>query len=161
MDNKVLVETLHQNRLMNTEEEIELFERTLGQIASNPQDLELLPSLLDVFDDNTTHQNVMWTLLHYIETFAEAFSVKEYVQVLMEFDPILLSSAEEWLGTLLIRSLNAENYRQEMKAIFPTLPEKNQEALRKVLKPLQEEIPGRSKERLQRNRDLINYILPD
>lgn len=160
MTDKRLLEILHQNKSMKTPEEVQRFNDALIEIGSNPHDLDLLPDLLEVFDDFTYQNDVMWGLLHYVESFAEEFSMKDYVQAIMTLAPALLPDSGEWFGTLLVRSINAEDSRKVLKELFPTLPKENQAAIRQALKPFREEAKGRLKERLQRRIELINSVIP-
>lgn len=159
MKNEPLLEILYQNRHMDSEEEIRIFEDTLAQIASNPHDISLLPGLLRVFDDFTTHHNVMWSLLHYIESFGEEFGYRVYIKHVTEFDLGRLSDVEFWIGALFMRVINVEESRQELKLVYAELPEVRQQAIRQVLKPFVEKSAVGSKDKLQRRKELIDDVI--
>lgn len=96
-----LIETAHANRLMRDRAEVEAFERALGEYAARVDPADL-PRLFALFDDNTSHHEVMFGLVHLLDEFPPAAWVRAYLDAL----PRVCSGAAEWADTLMARAVN-------------------------------------------------------
>src|SRR5690348_9410363 len=94
-------ERLNATRLLQTAEECEQFEDALAEIDP-ASDLALLPMLYEVFDDQTAVPELMWQLLHLIESFEK----EAHLCTLIEKTPFLRKHAPDWLETFWARILN-------------------------------------------------------
>lgn len=63
-----MIDILQANRLMRCAFDIAAFENALTELAQNPQNL-WLPELHLVLDDRCQQQEVMWDLIHFLESF--------------------------------------------------------------------------------------------
>lgn len=105
------IEILKINRLMRTSSEVAAFEEALAALTGL-SDESLLPALHLVLDDNCAHHEVMFGLVHFIETFQMSSQSRALLSVL----PQLVKQAPEWAKILHFRILNddlaRECYRQ-------------------------------------------------
>lgn len=99
-----LIQTLLENRKMGTRKQVELFEEAVAALAEDKHP-ELLEDLFLVFTDETEMQEVMWGLLHYIES----HDLVKQVDALINSIAYLHQSANEWLKILMYRILNNSN----------------------------------------------------
>ncbi|MEH2397318.1 Imm30 family immunity protein [Nostoc sp.] len=103
MSENTLIYILQANRLMRSDDEIAAFENALAELANNPKS-EYLPELYLVLDDRCQHEEVMFSLVHFLES----FEVKEQLQAFLHVLPKLLDSAPEWTRIIHTRILNDE-----------------------------------------------------
>ncbi|KYC35694.1 hypothetical protein WA1_07765 [Scytonema hofmannii PCC 7110] len=103
MDENTLLSILKANKLMRYREEITAFENALMELAENPNS-KYLRELHLVLDDKCQHQEVMFGLIHFLES----FDVKEQLQAFIDVIPSLATSAPEWTKLLHNRILNDE-----------------------------------------------------
>lgn len=64
-----LIDKLYENRLLDTDEKIEIFEEVLDKLAEDFQE-EYIADVCRVFDNNTREQEMMFGLIHLIEAFS-------------------------------------------------------------------------------------------
>lgn len=103
MSENTLISILQANRLMRSDDEIAGFENALAELANNPKS-EYLPELHLVLDDRCQHEEVMFSLVHFLES----FDVKEQLQAFLHVLPKLLDSAPKWTRIIHTRILNDE-----------------------------------------------------
>lgn len=96
-----LIEVLEANRLMRSPKEVVLFEQTLEKLAQNPNPVDL-PNLHLILDDVCKHPEVMFSLVHFLESFEVETQVKAFIQVM----PTLVKRAAEWTAILHSRIMN-------------------------------------------------------
>lgn len=89
---------------MGTRKQVELFDEAVAALAKEEHP-ELLEDLFLVFTDETEMQEVMWGLLHYIES----HDLVKQVDALINSITYLRQNANEWLKTLMYRILNNSN----------------------------------------------------
>lgn len=110
-----LLEQLKFNRLLRSPSEVSAFEAALAALSKTPND-DLLPALHLVLDDNSLHHEVMFGLVHYLES----FDVKSQMRAFLDVLPQLARQAPEWTSILHFRILNDDHaracYRQELTA---------------------------------------------
>lgn len=101
-----LISILCQNRLLRTQAEISAFESALSALTRsfNPADL---PDLFLVFTDACAQQEVLWGLLHFVESFGMERQLQAMIQVL----PSMIADASEWAKLFHCRVLNDSQYR--------------------------------------------------
>ena len=102
---------LRDNRLMQTDEQLTVFEEVLDQIAED-EDVTNIPALCQGFDDDTDHTGVMWGLIHLIEGYDRFSSRAEQLRYFLRGAPAMLPHAAEWMTTMLARILNQDQARQ-------------------------------------------------
>jgi len=101
MSQNLLIEALEANRLMRSPDEVSLFEQTLEKLAQNPDSADL-PSLHLILDDACEQPEVMFSLVHFLES----FDVQEQVQAFIQVMPDLVKRAAEWTAILHSRIMN-------------------------------------------------------
>jgi hypothetical protein len=101
MSQNPLIEMLEGNRLMRSPNEVAIFEQTLAKLSQNP-DLADLPRLHLILDDACEHPEVMFSLVHFLES----FDMQAQVQAFIEVMPDLVKRAAEWTQILRSRIMN-------------------------------------------------------
>lgn len=106
MSQNPLIEVLEANRLLRSPDEIALFEKTLEKLAQNPDSTDL-PSLHLILDDACEQPEVMFSLVHFLESFDMYEQVQAFIQVM----PDLVKRAAEWTAILHSRIVNDDVVR--------------------------------------------------
>ena len=101
MSEDTLISVLEANRLMRSPDEVTAFETALAELARYPK-LERLPDLHLVLDDRCEHQEVMFGLVHFLES----FDVNEQVWAFVDVIPKLIKQSPNWTKILHVRILN-------------------------------------------------------
>ncbi|NJM44804.1 MAG: hypothetical protein HC860_00500 [Alkalinema sp. RU_4_3] len=101
MNHNILIDILEANRLMRSPHEVTLFEQTLEQLAQSPDPADLSRLHL-VLDDACEQPEVMFSLVHFLES----FEVQEQVQAFIQVMPALAERAAEWSEILQSRIMN-------------------------------------------------------
>jgi hypothetical protein len=128
MSEDTLIEILQANRLMRSPEEVTAFENALAELAENPKN-EYLPSLHLILDDRCEHQEVMFGLVHFLES----FDVKEQLEAFVSVAPQLIIAAPEWTGILHNRILNDESACRLYQEILHSVNSRNPNFFRQLL----------------------------
>jgi hypothetical protein len=111
MSQNPLIDILEANRLLRSADEVARFEQTLAQLAERPDPADLL-SLHLILDDACQQPEVMFSLVHFLES----FEVQQQVQAFIQVMPELVQRAAEWTAILQAWILNDETAR----AVFET-----------------------------------------
>lgn len=98
-----LLETLKKNRLMKTSEEVSIFEETLEKIAERADD-KYLKDLHLILDDDCEKPDVMFSLVHLLESFDPQKQLEAFIAVI----PQLMITAPEWTKIIHYRIINDE-----------------------------------------------------
>jgi len=101
-----IIYILQANQLMRSPSEIAAFENALIELAQNPES-RWLPELHLVLDDRCQQQEVMWDLIHFLESFDMKAQLLAFVKVL----PEMMARAPEWTRILHCRIWNDEYAR--------------------------------------------------
>ena len=96
-----LIEILEVNRLLRSPDEVATFEQILEKLAQNPNTVNL-SSLHLILDDACEQPEVMFSLVHFLES----FEVQEQVQAFIQVMPDLSKRATEWTEILHSRIMN-------------------------------------------------------
>lgn len=114
--NQAIYTELYENRLLENNVQIAIFEECLNRLADDFKDEDIV-ELCRVLDDNTMEFEVMFGVIHLLETFSseEAFmnTIKGVVE-LKRHSPI-------WAKTIIYRCLNDEISIKMINIILPTL----------------------------------------
>jgi hypothetical protein len=105
MNENTLIGILKANKLMHSTKEVDAFENALAEFAKNHNN-EYLRELHLVLNDKCQHEEVMFSLIHFIE----CFDLKEQLQAFINVIPNLIVSAPEWTKIIHYRILNDESY---------------------------------------------------
>jgi hypothetical protein len=106
MSQNPLIEVLEANHLLRSPDEVARFERTLEKRSQNPDPADL-PSLHLILDDDCEQPEVMFSLVHFLES----FDVQEQVQAFIQVMPDLVKRAAEWTAILHSRMMNDDVVR--------------------------------------------------
>ena len=128
MSQDTLIDILQVNRLMRSPEEVTAFENALAELEKNPKN-EYLPSLHLVLDDGCEHQEVMFGLVHVLES----FDVKEQLQAFVFVVPQLIVTAPDWTKILHNRILNDESACRLYQEILQEINFRSQNFFRQLL----------------------------
>ncbi|HEX2619544.1 MAG TPA: Imm30 family immunity protein [Phototrophicaceae bacterium] len=105
------INAIKLNNKMHTLEEIEGFRQGVNELkVSLPNSPDILSKLLLGFIDKTEHKEVMWSLLHLIES----YEYHIYIKSLIVTTPLMIEEAFNWLKILYTRILNNEKTYKEL-----------------------------------------------
>ena len=115
------IHILEANKLMRSPEEVAAFENALAQLAENSPK-ENLPALHLILDDHSEQPEVMFSLVHFLESFA----IDEQLQAFISVVPQLIAAAPDWTRILHTRILNDEVacrcYREKLHSMNASSP---------------------------------------
>jgi hypothetical protein len=118
------LENLRQNRLLRTPEEINVFESSLDDIRNNPNEHDLKAYHL-VLDDQCEQPEVMFGLIHFLESFEAETQIRVFIEVM----PQLMIQAPQWAMILHNRILNDSTARQIYQELLHSINEQKQHFL--------------------------------
>lgn len=152
----ILVELteLKNNRLLRDESEVGKFEKSIENII-DMEDVNHIEILCQGFDDLTENDEVMFGLIHAIESYDKTVSSEISLKVLANSIPKMLPHAKEWLKILHKRILNHEPSRNIYKEIIPTLNSDIQQYIVSQLNNIKESNPSRFEESVN---SILNFI---
>jgi Immunity protein 30 len=127
MSNNTLISILKANKLMHSKEEILAFDNALAELAENPQDVDL-EELHLILDDKCSQPEVMWGIVHFLES----FDAKEQLQAFLNVLPQLVISAPEWTEIIHCRIFNDELTRLLYQDMFKSVDVKTQQIVMKI-----------------------------
>lgn len=128
MSQSPLIKTLEANRLLRSPDEVTVFEQTLAEFAQNP-DSEDLPSLHLILDDACEQPEVMFSLVHFLESFDVQAQVQAFIQVI----PELVKRAAEWTAILHSRIMNDAIARSAFEERVRSMSEQEQIEIQRSL----------------------------
>lgn len=116
---KSLNDVLRKSRHLRNEDEIAEFDFALAELPEQSEDnVAYLTKLFDVFVDDCDQPEVMWGLLHFVESFDD----ETYISSLLLSIDDLLSKAEDWLEIILARVLNNDDSRNQLILALKSRP---------------------------------------
>lgn len=124
-----LIFTLKANKLMRSLEEVLAFDNALTELAQNTQQDVDLEELYLILDDNCSQQEVMWGLVHFLES----FDAKQQLQALLNVIEQLVMSAPEWTEIIHYRIFNHEPTRFLYQDMLKYVDLKTQQIVTKIL----------------------------
>jgi Immunity protein 30 len=101
MPKNIWINILEANKLMRSPDEVTAFENALASLADRPQN-EDLPDLHMILDDRCEQPEVMFGLIHFLES----FDVSAQIQAFVTVAPQLMLVGSEWTIILHNRILN-------------------------------------------------------
>jgi len=137
---------LKEASLFRTQENVNFFETKVWEFVQN-KDPQNIPILLNLFDDNTRSTNVMYTLVHALESYEDEVYVKEILKHIKKIQ----ENAPFWLLGLFCEILNNKSTFMILKKKIKTsnkedllklfdLIEKESEHHRGVIQELRQEL---------------------
>ena len=134
MPNRQDLVRLHANRLLRSPEEVAAFEEALAALALEPRP-EWLTELHLVFDDHCVHHEVMFGLVHFLESFDLDAQIKAMLSVL----PVMAEQAPDWARILHYRILNDGQARAHLQRLILEQSGKGSEVSKRILRQVAEE----------------------
>lgn len=134
-------EKLYNNRLMQDDEQIALFEEALERIGSE-HDFQHIPLLCRAFDDETEHYEVMYGMVHAVERYDKFSTPAQATAKFINAIPSMLPHAAEWLETLLFGILNDDASRRVFAEQLANSPQDVQNQVRSILRKIVADDPG-------------------
>lgn len=148
------VKTLNENKLLRTNEEIEKFECAIENILSN-EDYKDIKHLCTGFADNTEDDEVMFGLIHAIESYDRRTDMKLTLKEFIDSIASVYSYAKEWIKIMNKRILNDENSLEE----YIKIAENCDAELKLVLIQLMNEVKKDNPERFSQSvNKFLTYI---
>ncbi|MCM3225739.1 Imm30 family immunity protein [Terribacillus saccharophilus] len=120
MDILVELQNLKDNRLLRDDQEVEKFEKAIEDILTM-KDGNHIALLCQGFDDDTENDEVMFGLIHAIESYDNIVGSVSSLSILANSFSVMLPHAQEWLKIIQKRILNHDPSRETYKKIIPTL----------------------------------------
>lgn len=122
------LQRLRNNRLMRSPAEAAAFEGALEEVAAS-RELDLLPDLHLILDDGCRQHEVMFGLIHLLES----FDVEAQLNALLEMLPELVKQAPSWAKVLHFRILNDDEARGSYQRLVSGASEESRSAARTIL----------------------------
>lgn len=122
------IEILAANKLMRSPTEVTAFEKALAELGENPNH-EDLPNLHLILDDRCERPEVMFGLIHFLESFEMSVQLKAFVTVV----PELIVSASEWTKIIHNRILNDESAGNLYRDILHSFNSQHPNFIRQLL----------------------------
>ncbi|NJR65631.1 MAG: hypothetical protein HC772_10410 [Leptolyngbyaceae cyanobacterium CRU_2_3] len=139
MSQNPLIELLEKNRLLRSPDEVALFEQTLEKLTQNP-DSKDLPSLHLILDDACEQPEVMFSLVHFLES----FEVQEQVQAFIQVMPDLVKRAAEWTAILHSRMMNDAIAKAEFEGKVRSMDVHEGDTTRSFISSLSKKVASKS-----------------
>jgi len=113
MEIENLIQALYNNRKIDSKNQFKIFQASIEELANYSIPSHLLPQLMRVLDDSCESYEVMYGLIHLIESTGD-----EYISILVQNTSDLYPHAKRWLQTLYIAILNDEKSTLVLKNIL-------------------------------------------
>jgi hypothetical protein len=101
------IESLRKVRQLSSHEEVLVFDEMLGQLGKKSLSPEDIQALLCIFLDTTKHEEVMYGLLHLIES----HDTRCVIRALIRASPQMIEGSD-WLDIFIIRTMNSFDCRE-------------------------------------------------
>lgn len=132
---------LQQSRLLRTEKEIKDFEEAIENILEL-NDVNHIPALFKGFDDNTNNDEVMFGLIHAIESYDNEHGIDISMKRLIESIPQMYSEAKEWIKILNKRILNDDFARHAYIKVLSESDLDNKKLIVEIITEIKDENPA-------------------
>ncbi len=111
-----LYKKLYENRLLENNEQILLFEEALNELACNFGDDDIV-ELCQVFDDNTMNDEVMFGAIHLLETLS---SESAFINTIIGIAKMNIAG-HRWAKIIIYRCLNDDYSIEMINRILPNI----------------------------------------
>ncbi|MCC3490450.1 MAG: hypothetical protein JGK35_07735 [Microcoleus sp. PH2017_16_JOR_D_A] len=128
MKENIGINFLEKNKLMRSPDEVTAFENALASVADRPHN-EDLPDLHLILDDRCEQPEVMFGLIHFLESFDVSAQIQAFVTVI----PQLMLVASEWTRILHDRILNDDDACRLYRDILHSLNSEEPSFVRQLL----------------------------
>lgn len=141
MEIDIHLKNLYNNRLMENEKEIQEFEVSLSKVLDY-RDVSTISGLCLAFDDDTEQFEVMFGLVHAIESLYE-HNIDEGLKLITNTIPRILNTAIEWIEILHYRILNHPQVRLAYGQILNEIDVKTADQIKGLLLDIKNEDPDK------------------
>ncbi len=148
MDTIMAKEKLIACRLLKTENDIEVFEKTIEDIVVSG-DIQAFKVLFYGFSDKTEEHEVMFGLIHAIEYFSKLFPSEKYLIEFANSLPIIFLEAKEWCEILHCRILNSSKFLDVYISIFDKMTTESREIIKNTFEHIRKDDPELFGEKIQ------------
>lgn len=139
---------LCSNRLIVDDEQVAAFEETVERITSlsDPKHIALLCL---GFDDATEQHEVMFGLVHAVESYDAVAGAEVATTYFINTLPLLLPHASDWAEILLLRILNNNESRVLLRRLLKATSSDSQQVVTSILKKLAEKKPKQFQQKVE------------
>ena len=130
MDKKTQIQNLIKSQKLSTAEECSMFDSALCALWNNVE-VDDIDDLLKAFSDDTEQDEIMFSLLHIVESLDSDDSLQKIALLTPE-----MQGAEEWAKLLNRRILNSEQHCAKYRKLISALPAYRQEKILALLAKL-------------------------
>ena len=102
MDKESYIEALKENRKLRSYNEIEKFEDAIEKLLITKD----VKCLYCGFDNDTEEEEVMFGLIHAVESYYSSMNKEEYFRIFIDESKKIYNEASEWVKLMNIRILN-------------------------------------------------------
>jgi hypothetical protein len=131
--------SLYKNRLMESETEVHDFELSLSKVLEY-KEIKAIEGLCLAFDDDTNQFEVMFGLIHGIESLYRS-EPEEGLKMIANSTPIIYDRATEWIEILHYRILNHPQVRIIYSDILSKIEAETSAQIKKLLIDIKNEDP--------------------
>lgn len=131
-----MFQQLRDNRIMNDIDEVNKFEEALQAIMKT-DDEKVIKGLCSAFDDNSEQHDVMFGLIHAVESRYDKEGISEFICCI----PNMLPCAKEWVNLLLFGILNDPFSRKCLKKSLANIETDICHTVLELLKEIKESNP--------------------
>ncbi len=128
MSQNSLIGVLQANHLLRSPDEVVAFEQALAELGQSPNPDDL-PKLHLILDDACQQPEVMFSLVHFLESFDLQEQLKAFIQVM----PDLVERAAEWTTILHSRITNDAIAQAAFEELVRSMDLQEQEQTRQLL----------------------------
>ena len=122
------IRVLEANKLMRSRQDVIAYETALAELAKHPQ-TEDLPTLHLMFDDRCEQPEVMFSLLHFLES----FDLQQQLQAFITVAPQLIGLAQDWARIIHTRILNDDSACQLYRELLHSVNSQHPNFIRQLL----------------------------
>lgn len=123
-----LLKVLKANQLMRSPDEVAAFEQALAELAYNPNPTDL-PDLHLRLDDNCQQPEVMFSLVHFLES----FDMQEQFQAFIEVMPGMVERATGWTAIIYSRIINDATAQKTFEEILQLMDVQKRDEIEQLL----------------------------
>lgn len=140
MEKMSQIKLLRENKLLRTNEEIANFENALENILSY-NDYKDIEFLCTGFDDNTDDHEVMFSLIHAIDSYDKFVDIELNLKAFLNSVLVIYPYAKEWLIIMNVRILNNQETLEHYIKVVKTCDKELKNLLIQLINEIKNENP--------------------
>lgn len=133
MNTQELVDQMIKSKKLRNNHEIEKYEQSIEQLINHNK----LEELYLGFDDNAEDDEVMFGLVHAIESFYEEVGEEEYFFIFINQIKMIYRESKEWIKLMTVRILNDIESRNEFIKIFQKSKQEDKDFIINLMKDIE------------------------